>query len=148
MAGGRKRDFKAEYARRIANATAKGKTRQQARGHVAREHVRRKEREIEREGITSQQRAVIRRFVERWNDGNYWEEGRAPWAGKGWRLEEEYVEAFVLQEGYEFFVKYKDIWTSERRRYLKDGETGEGLSRLVLLRDKAGVPDERWMYYH
>lgn len=37
------RDYKAEYARRVANATARGKTRAQARGH-ANEPVERRER--------------------------------------------------------------------------------------------------------
>lgn len=39
MATKRKRDYKAEYARRIAKAMAAGKTRQQARGHKPKEHV-------------------------------------------------------------------------------------------------------------
>jgi hypothetical protein len=42
------RDYKAEYARRIAKGTAAGKTRQQARGHKPREHIIRRQREIER----------------------------------------------------------------------------------------------------
>lgn len=44
MAAKRKRNYKAEYAARIARAAAKGKTRQQARGHKAKEHVVRAER--------------------------------------------------------------------------------------------------------
>lgn len=44
MAAKRKRNYKAEYARRIRNAEAKGKSRQQARGHIAKEHVERSRR--------------------------------------------------------------------------------------------------------
>lgn len=44
MAKKRQRDYKAEYERRIALGAAKGKTRQQARGHIAKEHVERARR--------------------------------------------------------------------------------------------------------
>jgi hypothetical protein len=51
------------YQRRIANARAKGKTLQEARGHKPREHVERREREL-REGITTYQRGATKRFAE------------------------------------------------------------------------------------
>lgn len=40
----RRRDYKAEYQRRLARGAAQGKTRQQARGHVVKEHVERARR--------------------------------------------------------------------------------------------------------
>lgn len=46
----RKRDYHAEYERRIAHAAERGITRQQARGHVEREHIQRAEREREELG--------------------------------------------------------------------------------------------------
>ena len=138
MAGGRKRDFKAEYARRIANASAKGKTRQQARGHVAREHVFRKEREIEREGISSQQLQAVRH----WYSTQF-----NPMDIKFQPEDEELIE-WVKQNGYEEFQNYRRVWNAERRRYRKEGETGEGWSHLVALGIAARAPDERWMYYH
>lgn len=48
----RKRDYKAEYARRIARATAAGKTRQAARGHKPKEHVVRQRRSISKYGAS------------------------------------------------------------------------------------------------
>ena len=50
------RDYKAEYARRIARGLAQGKTRQQARGHVVKEHIVRRQRSIVRYGVTPYQR--------------------------------------------------------------------------------------------
>lgn len=47
----RKRDYKAEYARRIAKATASGKTRQQARGHKPKEHIERARRAKAKYGV-------------------------------------------------------------------------------------------------
>jgi hypothetical protein len=44
----RYRNYKAEYERRIAKGIVAGKTRQQARGHKAHEHIIRRQREIER----------------------------------------------------------------------------------------------------
>ncbi len=40
----KKRDYAAEYKRRIASAEAKGRSRQSARGHIAKEHVERARR--------------------------------------------------------------------------------------------------------
>lgn len=52
MAAKRKRNFKAEYARRIAKGAASGKTRQQARGHREKEHVERARRSKSKYGAS------------------------------------------------------------------------------------------------
>lgn len=56
-----KRDYKAEYARRIKNATARGKSRQQARGHKPLEHV---ERRVKSESYAEKYSSEIGRFAE------------------------------------------------------------------------------------
>lgn len=52
MATKRKRNYKAEYARRIARAEAAGKTRQQARGHKPKEHIERARRSKIKYGVS------------------------------------------------------------------------------------------------
>jgi hypothetical protein len=61
-------EWTAAYRRRVERAEAAGKTRQAARGHVVREHARRKEVEQARVAsgaakTTSSQRQAIRRFA-------------------------------------------------------------------------------------
>ena len=51
------------YRRRIERAEAAGKSRQAARGHVSREHVSRKAREVAKTGTTSSQKAQIDKFA-------------------------------------------------------------------------------------
>jgi len=61
MATKRKRDYKAEYAKRIAKAEAAGKTRQQARGHKAKEHVERARRSKAKFGVSPSTLTKIRK---------------------------------------------------------------------------------------
>lgn len=140
------RDFKAEYARRIANATAKGKTRQTARGHVVKEHIRRKEREIERnEGVSNQQVKTIRGWYKTFNP-----------VGRKEIPDVENVIDFAREQGYDQFKTYRKTWDAARRTYLREQSKGtyisRGLGYLEMLTDMAGVrgqdDDIKWLYYH
>ncbi len=139
------RDFKAEYARRIANALKKGKTRQAARGHKPQEHIERREREKEQnEGLTNDQIRSIRRFYQRFN----------PNAKKPEPDVEEVID-FAREQGYPRFVEYRKTWDAARRVYLRELSTGKYSSRgegyLTMLADMAGVMshgDIQWLYYH
>ena len=139
------RDFKTEYARRIASATARGKTRQQARGHVAQEHVVRKQREIEEnEGLTRDQVFRIRAWYEKNTNGL-----------KIVRDVEKVID-FAREEGYAQFKEYRKTWDAARRTYLREQSKGtyisRGLGYLEMLTDMAGVrgqdDDIKWLYYH
>jgi hypothetical protein len=61
----RRRDYAAEYARRVAKGQAAGRTRQAARGHKPKEHVVRAERERRERGITSYEETRIRKWGEK-----------------------------------------------------------------------------------
>jgi len=137
----RERDFKAEYAARLKRAMAKGKTRQQARGHKPREHIARREREIKEHGASFSQIKSIKSFLARFN----------PLGFKGVPTEEDLVD-FIREEGYGAFQEYRRVWDKARRQYLKElaNKTYEsrGLPYLMHLTGEAGAPDEKWLYYH
>lgn len=134
------------YARRIARAEAKGKTRQQARGHKEHEHVERKEREIAEQGVSGSQLKSIRSFLSRFNPQGY----------KDVPTEEKLVE-FVQVRGWQAFGQYRTTWDAYRRRWLKahaanelDHTGGLGYS-LEEITAQAGVMpegDTPWLYYH
>lgn len=150
----RKRDFKAEYAARLARAKAAGRTRQQARGHrsgEARERARRER--VKHGGLTVAEESRIRQFVDRrWNDHNAFYEGDASTFGKGFRLDADEVIAFAQTEGYEFFQKYRDAWYETRRTYIRDVRNGTYIqfneSHLDTLAGLGGGVPVQWMYYH
>jgi len=143
MAGGRKRDFAAEYARRIAKAEAAGKTRQQARGHVEREHVVRAEREREAEGISGSERRNIGNWHNRW-ERRY---GNVP----GWSTLEELLD-WVREHDYSQFQMYRDEWNAVRRQYVREAKTGtyetRGTGFLEQLVTQWDLPEMTWAYYH
>jgi len=131
------RDFKAEYARRIARATAAGKTRQQARGHRPGEARERKAREREEFGLSGSEVRSIRAWCERFQN-----EGRST---------EDVIEE-ARANGYAWFVNYRNVWNSARRTYLAENRAGtyasRGLGYLELLAGMAAVEDIAWVYYH
>jgi len=131
------RDFKAEYARRIARNLEKGKTRQQARGHKPREHIERREREVEELGIARDQDRRIRDWCRRYKNET--------------RDEDEVVE-MAISKGYNWFKTYRDTWNAARREYLralKDGSyASKGLTYLEMLASMSEVEEISWLYYH
>jgi hypothetical protein len=140
------RDFKAEYARRIASAQARGKTRQAARGHKHQEHIARREREIEQnEGVSNSQVRSIRNFYSRWLGHS-----------KKDIPDQEQMIDFAREVGYPQFVEYRKTWDAARRVYLRELSKGtyssRGLDYLEMLTDQAGVrgqdDDIKWLYYH
>jgi type III secretory pathway component EscV len=53
------------YRARLERNFAKGKTRQQARGHKVKEHVEREKKEKEKTGLTSSQKQQIKKFSQK-----------------------------------------------------------------------------------
>jgi hypothetical protein len=137
----RQRDFRAEYAKRIAKALAAGKTKQAGRGHKAHEHIERREREVAEAGITGSQLRSIREFLKRFNPIGFKE---IP--------DEETLVEFVQKSGYPAFQQYRKIWDAARRQYVKEKKAGtyesRGLQYLHHLTGMAEAPDEKWLYYH
>lgn len=133
----RTRNYAAEYAKRIERATAKGKTRQQARGHRPGEAAERREREREEHGISSSEVRSVRAWCERFKN-----EGRDT---------EDVIEK-ARESGYGWFVNYRTVWNSARRTYLAENKAGtyasRGLGYLEMLAGMAEVEDIAWLYYH
>jgi hypothetical protein len=131
------RDYKAEYAKRLARGQAKGQTRQQARGHVEHEHVQRREREIEEFGLSSQQVRSIRDWCARYDNKD--------------RDAEDVIEQ-ARDLGYGWFQNYRNVWNEARRNYLRQQRTGEWISGgegfLFYLQNLADAPEPSWLYYH
>ena len=133
----RVRDHKAAYAKRIARATALGKSRQEARGHRPREHIERQEREREEFGLSGSEVRSIRAWCDRFRN-----EGRDT---------EDVIEQ-ARENGYAWFTNYRDVWNSARRTYLAENRAGtyasRGLGYLEMLAGMAEVEDIAWVYYH
>jgi poly-D-alanine transfer protein DltD len=129
----RKRDYKAEYARRIATGMSKGKTRQQARGHKPREHVARKERELREYGLTSAQKASIKKFHKQFpHEPSYPE-----------------LTGYAKSHGYSEFVRYARNRRKINRQYKEQGQWESlGTDFLDDLAEDLDVPDIDWLYYH
>jgi hypothetical protein len=63
MASKPRSEWTPEYRRRVERGEAKGKSRQEARGKRAGEHIERKRREIAKTGLTSSRKASIDKFA-------------------------------------------------------------------------------------
>lgn len=114
MAGGR--TLSPAYAKRIAAAIAKGKSRQQARGHKPREHVERAEREREKRGLSGQEDRTIRHFVNHTFDPDGYKNADP----------ERFVE-FFAEKGFDAFKNYRAVWWKARRDYLRRLRRNPGL---------------------
>lgn len=126
------------YRRRIERAEAQGKTRQQARGHRAQEHVHRREREKEELGLTREQMRAIHRWCDRYPNER--------------RDSDDVIAEAIDQGGYDWFVNYRDVWNAARRAYLRSQVEGSYASKgegyLQMLAELGRVPELSWMYYH
>lgn len=138
----RRKGYSAAYEKRLIRGVEQGKSRQQSRGHVAHEHVIRKEREREaNEGITRNEVRSIQNFLSRFD----------PKKIKGVPNEETLVD-FVRENGYDKFVEYRKVWDATRRNYLRELKNGtyasRGIEFLDMLVVQAPVSDRIWYFYH
>lgn len=138
------------YRKRIENALAKGKTRQQARGHKAGESKIRREKELSRYGLTNSQTAQIKKFfaeVQARPDQAPLDYNRfiSRWRGN-----------------YEDFKKYRakvrqlhDEWEAlpNNQKYIARGDGALILAAEPFERDNSLIGDFepldlRWFFYH
>lgn len=140
--------YEARLIRAVRKARKEGRkpTRQSARGHKPKEHVIRKQREIERNKVSSSQIEAVQSFLRRFNEPAY----------KGIPDEDDLVE-YIRSYGYEAFTEYRKRWDKVRQEYLRAQRKKELLPNGVLgyslpaLYGEAGLrtPAElQWMYYH
>lgn len=143
----RKRDFKAEYARRIQRGLEKGRTRQQARGHVVKEHIVRREREREANaGLSRSEEQHVRNFYNRWITDSKFGDGKAP--------DEEDMVEMAQRIGYAEFAKYRKAWEETRRDYLHRRkrktyvQSGASMLEVIAAVRSLEIDDTSWLYYH
>lgn len=129
------------YAKRLASGLARGKTRQEARGHRPGEARERKERERKEIGVAGSDRAAIASFLKRFN----------PIGFKDIPTEEDLTD-WVRENGFEAFKVYRATWDAARRTYLKElknkSYASRGYGYLEMLTEAAGVESVQWLYYH
>lgn len=140
--------YEARLIRGIRKARKQGRkpTRQLARGHKKQEHIIRKQKEIERNKISSSQIDAVKSFLRRFNSPLY----------KNVPDEADLVD-FVRENGYARFVEYRKTWDKYRQEYLTarrkhelnaQESLGYNLDSIVV---EAGVRprgDMEWLYYH
>lgn len=116
---------------------ARGKTRQQARGHKKEEHIERREKEREAYGLTQSEIRSIRTFCERYPNKD--------------RDVDEVVD-WYRELGYESFKTYRDTWNAARLQYQREQKAGTYASRgegyLNYLTEQSEASSVEWLYYH
>ena len=134
------RDYKAEYAKRLARGQAQGKTRQQARGHKAHEHIERKEREREEHGGLTLDQV---RSVHKWGS----ERERIQPRNIG--LNPDDLVAWAQDHGFDEYRKFRRAWERQRKAYKKNPRP-KGERQLGDLWDDIDTEDLgiEWLYYH
>lgn len=133
------------YRRRVERAEAKGLTRQAARGHKAKEHIARKEREVNLGLLTSSQRQAVRKFArEQW--------ARAERDGED---ESEFLDQMMdwaVDGGYERFGRLRAKERALHRQYRSELKAktyaSRGLEWLIAETARHEAPDYTWLYYH
>ena len=125
------------YRKRIERALAQGKTRQSARGHKAKEHVERKQREIKEGKFTSHQRQEITKFSKE----------QAKRSGVDWQTTREDLEKFIKGD-YKHFKELKEQRNKLVKSYKHNHEAGR--KEFDALYKSMTVPqqNEYWFYYH
>lgn len=120
---------------------ARGKTRQEARGHRAGEARQRAERVRAEFGLSENEVRSIRTFVNR--RGRLIHDATAD--------PEEVIEYFRTR-GYDAFKVYRDQFNLTLATYIRQQRAGTyvegGIGYLELVTAQAGVEDLAWMYYH
>ncbi len=119
---------------------AKGKSRQEARGHKPGEAARRRAREVEEQGVAgSNIRSITHWYETQFN----------PLGNKTVDLAD--VIDFAIENGYESFQQYRDTWNNARRQYLRKQRAGTykgAFLDIENLTEQAGAPETYWLYYH
>jgi hypothetical protein len=133
------------YRRRIERAEARGKSHQQARGHVAKEHVVRREHEraevAKHGGLTSPQRAAIRKFAA----------AQAVRMGEEREDVQESMLAYSHNHGWSAFEAVRDRQRELRSDWKRQGRPygqGRGVKFLQNWSDFHDDADIGWLYYH
>lgn len=161
----RKRDYKAEYAKRKARAIirarelkrgkplsenyrkrierglAKGKSLTEARGKRKGEHIERKLREGTGPGIgNARERFIFQWFVKRDFEIEDW---------TGDTVEQT---KFAVSQGWAWFENYRKTWEALRANYIRELKNGRyasrGMGYIEGLAVQTGAPDYTWLYYH
>jgi hypothetical protein len=131
----KKRDYAAEYRARLKRGKAQGKTRQEARGHVAREHVTRHQRE----------QALIDQFAEE-------QFNRQPHPLRSAEEIAASIRAKIKVYGYHWFVIRRRIRDDLNRQYHAAGQPKSGSRKslgidLVELSRRLDMPHQE-LFYH
>jgi capsid protein len=130
------------YRKRIERAEARGLSRQQARGHKAKEHVIRRQRERAREAakadVTTEHKKAIRDYLR-----------RLPYAKA--RTEESFqrVRREVALRGWDWFVEVRKTRAEFVRNQRKGQMPGSGYFDVVVELLELEEPELDWLlFYH